>query len=325
MKVLICHRPGGAFGYISDSWLNAFKSAGIIAQRWDGKKESWRSFSPNLYIGCSGHKQPIPEHRACKIAIHVNPCGPVKIEPNINEPADSVKWVKKQKPDAVFGYGFEKDRNLWSHWERDGIPWVPMACAGDATVYSPANGGHNRFDLVYIGGRWDYKAKTIDPYLMPLLLSKLSRTVYGWGKWPPYLAVTEASDAQVVMALSTAKVGPCVSEPHTIQHGIDIPERVFKVILSGAVPVHDPVPGIRKLIPGLLVGNNPDEYRDLVMAAVKTSPQKRLSLVEEYYDVVFDRHTYHHRLSALLSQLGFNQEAQTLLKALKGLKVDFPK
>ena len=103
MKIMLCHRPEGAFGYITDGWQNALHDRGYEVRRWDGDASSWREYQPDLYIGCSGHKQPIPSNRnECQVAIHVNPCGPVNID-GINESQDNINWVVDQKPDLYLG------------------------------------------------------------------------------------------------------------------------------------------------------------------------------------------------------------------------------
>lgn len=326
MRVLICHRPGGAFGYITDAWVNALTmTPNIEAKRWDGQLVSWRAYKPDLYIGCSGHRQKIPlktQRRSCKVVIHVNPYGPVKVQPNINEPVEAIKWVKSREPDAVFGYGFDKDRYYWSWWERDGIAWVPMACAGDATQFNPYNGNH-RTDVVYLGGRWEYKAKTIDPYLLPVLRdSSLSHAVYGWGKWPSDLSVTRAPESRVPSLLSSAKVGPCVAEAHTLRHGVDIPERVFKIALSGTIAVHDPVAGLRDVLETVPIANSPNAYHDKIRSLAKSDTPRITKCARRQYREVFGKHTYHHRLAELLKFLGFKAESKSLLESLALLKVD---
>lgn len=327
MKVLICHRPGGAFAYISDAWISALSMVpDIQVQRWDGKPESWNSFKPDLYMGCSGHRQPIPgksKRDGCKIAIHVNPYGPTQVQPNINEQPEAIKWVKNQEPDAVYGYGLEKDRPYWSWWDRDGITWVPMACAGDATQFNPLNGNHEK-DVVYLGGRWDYKAKSIDPYLLPVLRDRhLSHTLHGWGKWPSDLAVTQATDPQVPGILASAKVGPCIAEPHTIRYGIDIPERVFKIALSGTIAVHDPAAHLQKVLESVPVANSPADYHDKIRSIAAKNPEALVTKARKQYKEVFGAHTYHHRLAGLFKALGFNGESRAMLQSLKLLKVDF--
>jgi hypothetical protein len=186
MRVLLVHRPGGAFGYITDGWINALRDKGHRVQRWDGNENSWHDFGPDLYIGCSGHKQPIPPRRNCKIAIHVNPYGPVAIE-GINESEANIRWTINQRPDAVFGYGQEEDRLLWSYWtQRHGCRWVPMPTAGDRTVFKQSlDDSQKLYDVVYLGGRWPYKGLTIDSFLLPVLRHQdISFKLYGWGDWP---------------------------------------------------------------------------------------------------------------------------------------------
>jgi hypothetical protein len=172
MRVLFCHRVGGAWGYITDGMINALRDAGCVVDRWNGDDRTWDAFAPDLYCGASGHRQQIPTLRTCKVALHVNPYGPTKIEPNINEQLCVISAVKQIRPDAVFGYGHETDRHYWSYWDRDGMPWVPMATAGDATIFKN-EGDHSSWDIGYVGGRWTYKAKNIDAYLLPVLRDKM--------------------------------------------------------------------------------------------------------------------------------------------------------
>jgi hypothetical protein len=113
---MLVHRPGGAFGYITDSWANTLRSAGHKVQRWDGLIESWKVFSPDLYIGSSGHRQPVPKDPSCKFAMHVNPYGPMDCGA-INESADSIQYIRDMNPSLVFGYGFEEDRVYWQYWK----------------------------------------------------------------------------------------------------------------------------------------------------------------------------------------------------------------
>lgn len=306
-KVLVCHRPGGAFGYISDGWINSLRSNGHIVERWDNQESSWLKFKPDLYCGCSGHKQLIPnkdKRQNCKVAIHVNPYGPINI-PGINENKETIDWVLKQKPDVVFGYGAEGDRHLWSYWtERHGIKWVPMPTAADSVLFKQTNTIYNRqYDIVYLGGRWPYKAKTIDKYLLPLLNSKLSYKLHGWGDWPSNLNVGPLDDNLVVDFLNSGKVGPCISEQHTHDFGIDIPERAFKLALCGTVIVHDS-PSILKLIPSAIVASNTKDFIDKCIW-LSDSDNDRYKLISDQQNDVLIGQTYDHRMRTLFESLGF--------------------
>lgn len=305
MKILVCHKVGGAFGFITDSWLNALRYFGHDARRWDGQLTTWKSFDPDAYIGCSGHRQPIPAKRRAKVAIHVNPHGPVNLGP-INEPSDAITWTLAQKPDAVFGYGWTTDANYWSYWtERHGVPWVPMATAGDLCQFRIREIYEKPLDFAYVGGNWGYKAKNIAPYLYPLMSSDLKHVVRGWGEWPAQYGVTGIEDHEVAPLFRSAKVAPCISEPHTHQYGIDIPERVFKTILSGALAVHDNTAAIKHMVPSVPVAPTPERFKDLVRHFAEDRDH-RIVVQNAQYREVLNAHTYHHRMITLFRALKFD-------------------
>jgi hypothetical protein len=321
MRVLFCSRVGGAWSFITDGMINALRDIGIIADRWDGKRYSWDAFYPDLYIGCSGHRQDIPNDRKCKVAIHVNPYGPTKIEPNINESQDAINWVKAIKPDTVFGYGHETDRHYWSFWDKIGMPWVPMATAGDATIFNIANGEHDKYDIGYVGGRWPYKAKNIDAYLFPVLRdTTISHMIRGWGTWPDNLCDGPITDDEVPVLLASCKIVPCISEPHTLEYGIDLPERVFKAALSGAVVVHDPALGVDRYLPHVIRAKDPSDYYSKIKELLKLSPDSRKELSRDQRFDVLTANTYHHRMATLMTAMGFNDTASALLSAVSRFK-----
>lgn len=316
MKVLLTHRPGGAYGYITDGWLNALRDRGHEVRRWDGMENTWHEYDPDLYMGCSGHKQPIPPHNNCKIAIHVNPCGPVNID-GINETNENITWTITQKPDVVFGYGYEDDRLLWSDWSnKHNIPWVPMPTAGDAILFGIAASPEERpYDIVYLGGHWKYKGQTLDSYLLPALrIEELKYRVCGWGDWPPGICDGILPENEAKGFLNSGRVGPCISEIHTHQYGIDVPERAFKVALCGALVIHDPVPVIRKILPHAVVAQNTENFVNLCRNFTRPeNAAERQELAEKQRQDVLSAHTYHHRIKTLFSALGFAEEAKGML------------
>lgn len=316
MRILFCHRPDGAFGYITDGMINALIDRGHIVQRWNGLESSWINFAPDIYCGASGHKQPIPPRRTCKVAIHTNPFGPVKID-GINESDETITWVTNQRPDAVFGYGQETDRILWSYWtQKKNFIWVPMPTAGDKTLFKKLSEDDNRqYDIVYVGGRWSYKGITIDEYLVPLLSrNDISFKLHGWGDWPANLCSGRISDDQIVNFFNSGRVGPCIAEKHTHSHGIDIPERAFKVALCGALIVHDAVPALRAMIPSAVIATNADQFREYCRYFSRPeNAAERLKLAEAQRQEVLAAHTYHHRIATLFQALGFDDAAQSML------------
>ena len=318
MRVLLCKRVDGAFGHILGGWANALCSAGIAVEHWDGNQDSWHRFAPDLYCGASGHRQQIPVNRGgCKLALHVNPYCDTKIEPNIDEAQEAINWVTSQKPDVVFGYGHESDRPYWAKWDSLGVSWVPMATAGDATKFNPIYGDHKTYDIAYIGGRWAYKGQNLDPYLLPVFQDKtIHNAVYGWGGWPFDFYKGIATDEQVPMLLASCKVAPCVSEPHTIKYGIDLPERVFKAALSGAVVVHDAARTITRHIPSVIIAPTPHIYHQTIKYVISMSDTDRAKVAIQQRQEVLASHTYHHRLAVLFEALGFVAEAKLLRSAL---------
>jgi hypothetical protein len=221
-----------------------------------------------------------------------------------------------QKPDAVFGYGHEEDRPVWSKWTSiHGVPWVPMPCAGDKVIFHDDVPPENRqFDIAYLGGRWPYKAKTIDTYLLPVVRDgALKCSVRGWGDWPNGICSGGLPAGEANEFLNSGRVGPCIAEFHTHQFGIDIPERAFKVALCGMLVIHDAVPTIKRFIPSVVVAQNEQNFADLCRYYSKNE-NERIKLVRKQQAEVLANHTYHHRVSTLLSALGFIEEASGMLE-----------
>lgn len=321
MKILLCHKVDGAWGFITESFKNAFEDAGHTVVRYDNKISSWHKFDPDLYIGCSGHQQLIPNksERKCKVAIHVNPYCEYKIEPSINENGKSIDWVKGKKPDVVFGYGFEEDRRHWVNWDLNGIKWVPMPTAGDATLFSPDfdNYEHRNVDYVYLGGRWAYKAQNIDKYLFHVINSPLNGEVWGWGDWPQNYCKGVLDDADVIGLYRRGIVAPCLSEPHTNVWGIDVPERMYKAILGGCIVVNDKSPTIKTVLPQIIQADTPIEYYNHIRRILSMSVQDRKEMAIGLYKAVIGAHTYHHRISNLIRSVGFNDESVKMLECIK--------
>lgn len=318
MRILLCNRPGGAFGYITDGWQNALRDRGHEVRRWDGLENSWYEFQPHLYIGCSGHKQPILLNRgSCKVAIHVNPYGPVNID-SINESNENIKWVLNHRPDVVFGYGHEEDRILWSYWtSKHNIPWAPLPCAADRTIFHDYIAPSERkFGAIYLGGYWKYKGRTIDEYLIPALKNlsdnNITYSVHGWGDWPNSICNGILSEDRSNEFINNGLVGPCIAERHTHQYGIDIPERAFKLALAGTLPIHDPIPMIRRLIPSIIVAQDQSNFIDLCKHYCQNE-NERIEKVEQIKKEVLASNTYHHRMQTLFYALGFELEAKEMV------------
>jgi hypothetical protein len=186
-----------------------------------------------------------------------------------------------------------------------------MPTAGDRIIYHPKN-DEKTLDLVYLGGRWAYKSYTIDRYLLPVLKLPIKYKLYGWGEWPPGICSGILPEDQAVKFLSSGKIGPCVSERHTHQYGIDIPERAFKLALCGTLVIHDPVPRLNTIFPDIVMTKDPQDYSERCLHFIQQDDERK-QLAEKQRQFVLNNHTYHHRLSSLFRAVGFHDEAVQML------------
>lgn len=307
----------GAFQYVTQGIINAFNAAGHQASRWDGSQQQWDLFKPDLYLGCSGHRQNIPTNRGhTKIGIHVNPYSDNKIGsvdggPTIDESQSAIDWTVNQKPDFVFGYVSNTYiPTYFGHWtSRHGIKVLEMMCAADTTIYKPhAHSKQFECDIAWVGGYWGYKAKMLDIYLKPLF-DKYKTKLFGWGGWANNQTI---SDKDVPILFSSAKVCPSVSEPHSRDFPIDIPERVFKVPASGGFTIHTPSPAISDLFGSSIpMATNEKEWFDLIEYYIKND-DIRVRASTKQRRVILARHTYFDRCINVLNSIGYEQEAQKM-------------
>ena len=298
MKILTCAPNPGAFKYILDGVSAAFRLAGNTVE------VSPQNVSPDfdLYLGCSGWTQKIPpkNQRRGLVGIHVNPYGPQKVGsveagPVIDESAAAIKWVLDQQPDFVYCYCPDQfTSQYFGYWTSNhGFPVVGLPTAADITVYYPRQ-PEERFkcDVAWVGGKWPYKAITMDKYL-PQLFKAYKSKVYGWGGWGP--SGQTIPDAEVPILFASATVSPSVSEPHTIVHPIDLPERPFKVIASGGLTIHTPSPAVAPTFGDAVpVPRDMQHWMDLVMHFI-VHPEERAQRAALQRKVVLEKNTYFDR------------------------------
>ena len=193
-----------------------------------------------------------------------------------------------------------------------------MPCAADRVVFKQVNSFDERdIDLVYLGGRWKYKARTIDAYLLPVIKelrhSGKSVEIRGWGDWPDGICSGILAGDRANTFLNSGKIGPCISEMHTHQHGIDIPERAFKVAACGALIIHDAAIHIKQMIPSAVVCANPAHFKDMCKHYINNDAE-RIELIVKQQSEVLTGNTYHHRMSVLLRSIGRQAEADHMLE-----------
>lgn len=319
LRILCCNPNGGAFFYVTKGWEAAFKALGHQFERWNGTDAHLKSYKPHMYLGCSGWRQNFPKWAkdayGTRVAIHVNPWGSTSLQPkHINEAQGAIDWVTAQNPDFLYCYGIEADiKHMWNKWESNICAVIPMPTGGDAVTYHPvAVDPKYKCDVGFVGGRWAYKAKNINKYLMPVF-NKLNSQVYGWGGWPKGKPLTYRGgieDQHVNKIFSSAKVCPSIVEPHTTTFGIDIPERMFKIPLAGGFTVLDPCAGIERLVSRDVfpIAKNPSHYLDLIAYYVKND-KIREDLKKKQRLAIMKDHTYFSRIQGFLKFGRFSTEA----------------
>jgi hypothetical protein len=316
LTIFITNSKSGAFFEIATGWKNAFAANGHKAILWDGNISTWQAHKPDIYIGCSGWRQKLPPSHKAQVAIHVNPfCDSIIQAPGgpvINEKQDAIKWTISQRPKFVFGYGLQDDMGQWWYrWKKDhNIEMVGMPNAADATKYRPGPPDQNLIcDVGWVGGYWPYKAINLDKYIVPVA-RKYKTIWYGWSG-PKDLWRGSATQDQISALFRSAKICPCVAEPHTTIYGIDIPERLFKVAASGALAISDPIHGLDRFFSKdiLPTASDPAHYMQLCDMYINMDPNQRKTQAMMLTKEVLKHHTYYNRVQTLLQSFGYYNEA----------------
>lgn len=313
MRILTFAPDGGAAFYIIKGYINAFTYLGHEICTWDGNIETWKNFKPDLYIGCSGWRQAIPKNNKCKIIIHVNPWGSKRIDkkqgwPDINEPRAAINWVIEQNPDFVFGYAQGQLLDwYWNFWiEKAGIPVIGLPTAADSTMFKYKR-TPSKHMISFIGGRWPYKAMSFGKWLDPIFKQHKNHIIYGWGGWQGtgFNYKGSIEDNKVAAIFNSSKICPAISEPHTHDYGIDIPERIFKTGLCSCLTITDKINNIveyeltQDTFP---MAKTPDEMLSLVERYL-SDERERINLSKEQANIIEKSHTYIKRAEKILRML----------------------
>lgn len=95
---------------------------------------------------------------------------------------------KTGKPDFVYNHYHDKWMSqTHNNWSSEGINVVSMLHGADVFDYIDSEFEDSlKSDVSFIGGYWDYKAKSIDKYLIPLChpVGKYNVKIFGNQGWP---------------------------------------------------------------------------------------------------------------------------------------------
>ncbi|MEM4204985.1 MAG: glycosyltransferase [Candidatus Methanomethylicaceae archaeon] len=220
----------------------------------------------------------------------------------------SRKWVRQMVldsgPSLVFTISPTASFEFYEQWIKKGLRLFSLPLAWDETVYpeNPAyDPEYSHVSLAFVGGYWKYKARQLDRYLAPYAndLTVFGYSIWPYGKYGGLLPVSKEASLY-----RQAKVSPVINEPHVETMGIDLNERVFKVLGSGGFAVTDVVPGYREWFSEgeLPVPQNEDEFHEIVHFA-RENVEFNHRYREAGHKAVVERHRYSHRASEVLNIL----------------------
>ena len=266
---------------------------------------------PIVWISCADHATldagGLSALRRHRHAVLVDPAFPDSARwlnqrglPALAMSAPAVARVLSTRPRFVFTIATATGWSFFEHWQQSGAPLVSIPLAFDANMDSdsttpPPIPAH---DMVFVGGYWDYKGRQFAQYLQPHA-DRLS--VYGWSHWPYGRYGGQLPAEQEAPLYRAARVCPVINEPHVSLMGIDINERVFKVLGSGGLALTDATRAYRDLFTPdeLLVPASLNEFHALA-AALMAGELDGAALRRSGKAAVLARHTYCHR-AALFS------------------------
>ena len=340
MKILIASDGVHAHYFQRLAWFNAFNSIGFTAALWDINKvsafDAFDSFEPDIFMGQSYNlNEPlikcIYERPHLKVALRAGDWGDHEQEVdksmyNILYCTDREKKLLQKlkeetgKPNFVhIHYDNEAIKKTHNNFNSIGIDVVSLMMCADTTVY-----GNSKFDptlkcdIGFVGGYWPHKGIVINNYLFPLLenVGKYKVKIFGNQPWPvnQYCGLIEDSDVKNLFRSAT--ISPNLSEPHAQKFGIDVNERIFKVLYSGGFCVSDYVESYNLFGDGIVMAKNPEEFREKVDFYIN-NPDKLEPIRERGHIIVRDNHTGFHRIAEAMEGFGYEDIAAKIVQAYK--------
>lgn len=225
--------------------------------------------------------------------------------PNMTLPGNITRAVLSSEPAFVFTISPSRAFEFYHGWVDHGARLVSLPLACDTTLYRDDVAPEPAFaavEIAFVGGYWPYKAQQFDRYLKPYE-SRL--TVFGYAPWPYSGYAGRLNEAREPALYRQALLSPTINEPHVERMGIDVNERVFKVLGSGGMTITDVTPAYHEWFADdeLLVPSSLDEYHAMVEQTLRDDALRR-----RYRDrgrrAVWSRHSYAHRAGAILAHLG---------------------
>jgi len=223
------------------------------------------------------------------------------------------KEIIKINPDFIFTIAPESSFQFFKGWIDVGMKLVSLPMACDTKIYPKKPKKINQFDSVkmaFVGGYWEYKARSFDRYLKPF---QEHLHIYGYSPWPYANYKGQIGIYEETSLYHQASLCPVINEPHVSTMGIDVNERVFKVLGSGGLAITDVTPAYREHFSNneLLVPRSIEEYYEMVRSIIKDGENISMQYRNAGQTAVLERHTYVIRANTFLLQLGINFNSKT--------------
>ena len=193
-----------------------------------------------------------------------------------------------------------------------------MMCADIFTYRNSTFDPTLECDIGFIGGYWPYKGQVLDKYLLPLLhpLGEYSVKIFGNQPWGvnQYCGLISDDDAKNLFA--SAKICPNLSEPHAQEFGIDLNERIFKVLYAGGFCITDNVEAYKMFGDGVVIAESPEDFKEKIDFYLQNT-EDRNEIAEKGNKFVADNHTSIHRIAEILDYFDLKQLSKQVIESYK--------
>ena len=342
MKILISSDGPHAHYYIRMSWLKVFRAMGHDVQLWHKDEKPafdiFDEFEPDLFMGQTYNLDDalfkcIKCRPHMKVVMRASDWGymqkgiDLKKYPILVAQEEEKKLLERLKeetgkPDLVHNHYHENwIKVTHNEWESIGIRPISLLHGADIfDFYLRPPIKQLQCDIGFVGGYWPYKAINLDKYLINLChpVGKYNIKIFGTSNWPVAQYNGRVSTENVCGLFASATISPNISEPHSQDFGYDIIERPFKILMSGGFCISDYVESMVNDVftnNEIVFAKTPEEFEKLIKYYIN-NPEKRIEHIKAGYNSVVNNHTYFHRISSLLSELGMKDESDHCMKTM---------
>lgn len=324
-KIVIAIYSEAAPLYIRQGWANAFRKMGHQVYLWQPSAcnafQIFEEVDPDLFIGETYRVDRalfkcLQKSQKCKCLLFGSSWGPltdsidrkaypidIAHETEINTMKDLMNACNK--PQCIFiHHAASLIDETMGHWGTI-TKYASILNAADTSVYYKEN---NKplisADVGYCGNLWGYKSRSINNLIMPLSNYNLKLKIFGTQKWPiPQYLGSISSDMERHL-YNFSKISVNCSEPHSIDYGFDLVERIFKIGACNGLLVTDRVSGLKEYF-----GDNilyADTHKDIInyLEYLKSDPHTYDDIKNAFHKEILQNHTYLNRAQQMLELAG---------------------